>query len=195
MNKVFFRTFLVSALLATVPLTGCTALAIGGVAASGLAITDRRTVGAQTDDQTMEMAIKSQSMSYFKQQGSANSTVSATSYNRNILLTGVVANEEEKQAIERLARAQASVREVYNYIDVGTAYTMSVKDSWITSKVRTVLLNPKGYSPTHIKVVTYNGVTYVMGVLTPAEQNAVNHEISTTTGVQKVVTLYETFEQ
>ena len=195
MNKVSFRTFLLCALLATVPLTGCTALAIGGVAAGGLAITDRRTVGAQTDDQTMEMAIKAQSMSYFKQQGSAHSTVSATSYNRNILLTGVVANEEEKQAIERLARAQAGVREVYNYIDVGTAYTMSVKDSWITSKVRTVLLNPKGFSPTHIKVVTYNGVTYVMGILTPAEQNAVNHEISTTTGVQKVVTLYETFEQ
>ena len=195
MNKSTLKTLSLCVLLATVPLTGCTALAIGGVAAGGLAITDRRTVGAQTDDQTMEMAIKSQSMSYFKQQGSANSTVSATSYNRNILLTGVVANEEEKQAIDRLARAQASVREVYNYIDVGTAYTMSVKDSWITSKVRTVLLNPKGYSPTHIKVVTYNGVTYVMGVLTPAEQNAVNHEISTTTGVQKVVTLYETFEQ
>ncbi|MBO7381348.1 MAG: BON domain-containing protein [Neisseriaceae bacterium] len=195
MNKSTLKTLSLCVLLATVPLTGCTALAIGGVAAGGLAITDRRTVGAQTDDQTMEMAIKSQSMSYFKQQGSANSTVSATSYNRNILLTGVVANEEEKQAIDRLARAQASVREVYNYIDVGTAYTMSVKDSWITSKVRTVLLNPKGYSPTHIKVVTYNGVTYVMGILTPAEQNAVNHEISTTTGVQKVVTLYETFEQ
>ncbi|MBQ5428773.1 MAG: BON domain-containing protein [Neisseriaceae bacterium] len=195
MNKSTLKTLSLCVLLATVPLTGCTALAIGGVAAGGLAITDRRTVGAQTDDQTMEMAIKSQSMSYFKQQGSANSTVSATSYNRNILLTGVVANEEEKQAIDRLARAQASVREVYNYIDIGTAYTMSVKDSWITSKVRTVLLNPKGYSPTHIKVVTYNGVTYVMGILTPAEQNAVNHEISTTTGVQKVVTLYETFEQ
>ncbi|MBO7555314.1 MAG: BON domain-containing protein [Neisseriaceae bacterium] len=195
MNKSTLKTLSLCVLLATVPLTGCTALAIGGVAAGGLAITDRRTVGAQTDDQTMEMAIKSQSMSYFKQQGSANSTVSATSYNRNILITGVVANEEEKQAIDRLARAQASVREVYNYIDVGTAYTMSVKDSWITSKVRTVLLNPKGYSPTHIKVVTYNGVTYVMGILTPAEQNAVNHEISTTTGVQKVVTLYETFEQ
>ena len=195
MNKSTLRTLSLCVLLAAVPLTGCTALAIGGVAAGGLAITDRRTVGAQTDDQTMEMAIKSQSMSYFKQQGSAHSTVSVTSYNRNILLTGVVANEEEKQAIERLARAQASVREVYNYIDVGTAYTMSVKDSWITSKVRTVLLNPKGFSPTHIKVVTYNGVTYVMGILTPAEQNAVNHEISTTTGVQKVVTLYETFEQ
>ncbi len=72
---------------------------------------------------------------------------------------------------------------------------MSVKDSWITSKVRTVLLNPKGYSPNHIKVVTYNGVTYVMGILTSSEQNAANHEISTTSGVQKVVTLYETFEQ
>ena len=195
MNKPTLKTLMLCALLATVPLTGCTMLAIGGVAAGGLAITDRRTVGAQTDDQTMELAIKSQSMSYFKQQGSANSTVSATSYNRNILLTGVVANEEEKQAIERLARAQASVREVYNYIDIGQGYTMSVKDSWITSKVRTVLLNPKGFSPTHIKVVTYNGVTYVMGILTPTEQNAVNHEISTTTGVQKVVTLYETFEQ
>ena len=195
MNKSTLKTLSLCVLLAAVPLTGCTALAVGGVAAGGLAIADRRTVGAQTDDQSMEMAIKSQSMSYFKQQGSANSTVSATSYNRNILLTGFVATEEEKQAIERLARSQAAVREVYNYINVGGTYTMSVKDSWITSKVRTVLLNPKGYSPNHIKVVTYNGVTYVMGILTPSEQNAANHEISTTSGVQKVVTLYETFEQ
>ena len=66
-------------------------------------------------------------------------------------------------------------------------------DTWITSKIRTNLLNVKGVSPTHIKVVTYNGTTYVMGILTPDEQQSATNTISTTAGVQKVITLYQTF--
>ena len=48
-------------------------------------------------------------------------------------------------------------------------------------------------SSNHVKVVTYNGVTYVMGILTPEEQALVSNTVSTTAGVQQVVTLYETF--
>ena len=59
--------------------------------------------------------------------------------------------------------------------------------------MRTTLIGTKGVSANHVKVVTYNGVTYVMGILTPEEQALVSNTVSTTAGVQQVVTLYETF--
>lgn len=117
------------------------------------------------------------------------------SYNRHVLLLGTVPSEEDKQFAERVAKAQTPVREVYNHIELAQNRTFgdASSDTWITSKVRTMLLNAKGYNPNHVKIVTYNGVSYVMGVLTPEEQVAVNEQVSTTAGVQKVVTLYETY--
>ena len=61
--------------------------------------------------------------------------------------------------------------------------------------MRTTLLNMHGVYPGHVKVVTYAGVTYVMGLLTPTEQAIVTNKVSTTAGVQKVVTLYEHYSK
>ncbi|MBR6027346.1 MAG: BON domain-containing protein [Neisseriaceae bacterium] len=192
MIKRIFQVTTICLALA-VPLSGCTMLALGGATVGGLALTDRRTVGSQTDDQTMEIAIKSQATSYLRKKGSTQHSISVTSYNRNILLLGFVDSEEDKTIIERIARSQQNVRNIYNYINVGGTYNYAMQDSWITSKIRTMLLKPNGFSPNHVKVVTYNGVTYAMGILTAAEQAAATQGISTTAGVQKVVTLYETF--
>lgn len=52
-----------------------------------------------------------------------------------------------------------------------------------------------GVIPSRVKIVTYEGTTYVMGILTPEEQAAVTEKVSTTAGVQKVVTLYQTYIQ
>ena len=53
-----------------------------------------------------------------------------------------------------------------------------------------------GYTPTtqsRVKIVTYDNVTYIMGILTPEEQEQVTRKVSTTYGVQKVVTLYQNY--
>ena len=119
------------------------------------------------------------------------------SFNRQVLLMGLVASEADKAFVERVARAQPNAQKVYNYIQVASAAQRGFgdvsNDSWITSKVRTTLIGTKGVSANHVKVVTYNGVTYVMGILTPEEQALVSNTVSTTAGVQQVVTLYETF--
>ena len=183
----------------TVTLTGCPAFLIGGAAVGTLTVTDRRSTGAQTDDKVMEVKILDGAMNYLNSQSSDKQfkpTLSVISYNRQILLLGLVASESDKNQVERVARAQPAAQKVYNYIDVANQNrTLShVKDdTWITSKIRTNLLNVKGVSPTHIKVVTYNGTTYVMGILTPDEQQSATNTISTTAGVQKVITLYQTF--
>lgn len=196
--KKYITTLLI-ALGLTSSLTGCPAIIIGGATVGTLAVADRRSTGAQTDDKVMEVRILDGAMNYLNNQTSDKKfkpTLSVISYNRQVLLLGIVASESDKNQVERVARAQPSAQKVYNYIDiVNQNRTIShvTDDTWITSKIRTNLFNTKGVWPNHVKVVTYNGITYVMGILTPEEQQAATNMISTTAGVQKVITLYQTF--
>lgn len=176
--------------------SGCAALAVGGIAAGGLSVVDRRSTGAQADDQVMEVQASNTINNYLKEQNGDNAyvNVKVISYNRNILLLGVVPNQEAKDFAERVARSQTAASRVYNHISIGQARDFNAtQDTWMTSKIRAMLLKPQGYNPAHVKITTFNGVTYAQGILTPDEQAAVSNQISTTLGVQKVVTLYETF--
>lgn len=184
----------------TASLGGCAALLVGGGATAGtLSATDRRTTGAQTDDQVMELRIKNDGIAYLNTQPQNNSikpALAVVSYNRQVLLLGMVNNQADKDQIERIARSQQAAQQVFNYIDIidqNRTLGHVTDDTWITSKVRTNLLKTKGVTSNYIKVVTYNGVVYAMGILTPEEQNIATQVISTTAGVQKVVTLYQTF--
>ena len=176
--------------------SGCAALAVGGIAAGGMSALDRRSTGAQADDQMMELQISNTVNSYLREQSGKDVYVNVKTvrYNRNVLLLGVVPNQEAKDFAERVARSQTAVNNVYNHITIGQARDFNAaQDTWLTSKIRTMLLKPQGYNPNQVKITTFNGVTYAQGVLTPDEQAAVSAQISTTLGVQKVVTLYETF--
>lgn len=196
--KKYLSTLLL-ALSLTSTLTGCPAVLIGGATVGTLTVTDRRSTGAQTDDKVLEVRILDGAMNYLNNQSSDKKfkpTLSVISYNRQVLLLGLVASESDKNLVERVARAQPAAQKVYNYIDIASQNrTLShvTDDTWITSKIRTNLLNAKGVAPNRVKVVTFNGVTYVMGILTPEEQNSATNMISTTAGVQKVITLYQTF--
>lgn len=176
--------------------SGCTALAVGGIAAGGLSAVDRRSTGAQADDQMMELQAGNTINAYLKEQNANDAyvNVKVVSYNRNLLLVGIVPTQEAKDFAERVARSQTAVNRVYNQISVGQARDVNAaQDTWLTSKIRAMLLKPQGYNPAHIKVTTFNGITYAQGILSPEEQAAVSQQISTTVGVQKVLTFYETF--
>ena len=185
--KKSFRLLLLC--LLPLPLTGCVA-----------ALVDRRSTGAQADDQVMEVRIQNSALTHLRSNNTTQGfepKLSVVSFNRQVLLMGLVASEADKAFVERVARAQPNAQKVYNYIQVASSAQRGFgdvsNDSWITSKVRTTLIGTKGVSANHVKVVTYNGVTYVMGILTPEEQALVSNTVSTTAGVQQVVTLYETF--
>ena len=128
----------------------------------------------------------------------SEASMSVVSYNRKILLVGQVQNESEKQLVEQVARSEKNAESVYNYIQVAPVKRTLANvnyDTWITSKVRSRLLTIKGVYAGQVKVVTYNSVVYVMGLLTPEQQNAVVERIRTTVGVQQVVTLFENYQE
>lgn len=197
MNKTV-KTLLLTAAAAGI-LTGCPAAIIGGAAVGAQSGLDRRTTGSQADDQTMELRIRNTASSYLRQNNQTagyKPKISVVSYNRHILLLGQVSTEQEKQSVEQIARSEQSAQAVYNYITVaspGRTWNDIGIDTWSTTKVRTSLLGIQGVYPGRVKIVTYDNVTYIMGILTPEEQNAVTQKVSTTPGVQKVVTLYQNY--
>ncbi len=198
--KQHTRTLLAAALTAAL-LSGCVCAVLAGAAVGGASALDRRSTGTQADDNVMEVRIKNTALSYLRQNNQTEGfepKLSVVGYNRHILLLGHVANENDRAFVEQVARSEQSVQEVYNYISVSPqkrTFGNVSSDTWSTSKVRTTLLGIQGVIPSRVKIVTYDGVTYVMGILTPAEQAAVTERVSTTSGVKKVVTLYQTYNK
>lgn len=187
---------LVAAVFLAAGLSGCAAGIIGGGAAVA-SVADRRSGGSQADDEVMEQRIKSKAQALLRKNAYVNFTphVAVTSYNRRILLTGQVASVADSQFVEQIARSEQSALSVYNYITVTPVNRTVVdvsNDTAITARVRANLLGISNVVyPGHIKVVTYGGVTYVMGILTPEQQRIVTQRVSSTAGVLRVVTLYE----
>lgn len=169
-------------------LNGCFGVVAAGAAGGALVATDRRTSGAYVDDQGIELKAADQ---IGKLLPSAH--VNTTSFNRAVLLTGEVPSEQARQQAELTARGIPNVRRVFNYTVVAPSSGFSERssDTWVTSKARTRLLDGKGYNPNNVKVVTERGVVYMLGMVTQTEGAAAAKVVSETSGVQKVVTLFE----
>lgn len=178
-------------LLAALPaLHGCAPLVVGGAAATGVLVAeDRRTVGTFTDDQVIETRASSRIGDGLK--GSIH--VNVTSYNGIVLLTGEVPDAASKEQAARIAQAVEKVRSVYNELDVGPVTPLSVRtnDSVTTSKVKARFLDGQRFNPLHVKVVTENGVVYLLGLVKKQEAADATEITRTTSGVSKVVRLFE----
>jgi osmotically-inducible protein OsmY len=184
------RVAVAGALVAsTLAMSGCLPLAASGVAVGTLAAIDRRTVGAQTEDQAIELKALTQMGSSIKQSGG----ISVTSFNRKVLLTGQVATEEDKATAERVAAGLDNVRSVHNELQVlgRPSLTTSAADTSITARVKAALLNATDLQANTIKVVTESGSVYLMGLVTRREADRAAQVASRVGGVQRVVTVFE----
>lgn len=178
----------VSGMLA-ISLQGCFGILAGGMLAGTFAATDRRTLGAQTEDKSLVV------------RGEANipgvvasgSHINVTSFNRKVLLTGEVPDEASKAAAEREIKGLAGVEGVFNELAIAGSSGFSSRsgDALITSKVLASLVDAKDLYASAFKVTTERGIVYMMGRVTASEGKRGAEVASGVSGVQKVVTLYE----
>jgi osmotically-inducible protein OsmY len=110
-----------------------------------------------------------------------------------VLLTGEVPTEEVKRGIERIAHSVANVRGVTNELTVGIPSTLSnrANDTYVTSKVKARFVDAQRFNPLHVKVVTENGVVYLLGLVRQQEAKDAAQLARTTEGVKRVVTVFE----
>jgi osmotically-inducible protein OsmY len=176
---------------ATTLLSGCVPLVVAGAAAgTALVATDRRSVGAQADDEAIELKIGNNIGTGYGDRVHVN----VTSYNGIVLLTGEVPEPGLVATIGEIARTTAKVRRVHNELVVAAVSPVGSRtdDSYITSKVKTRFVEANKFSATHVKVVTDRKVVYLMGLVKREEADAAAQIASTTSGVVRVVKLFET---
>lgn len=185
-------TVVVAAVVATSSLSGCAAFFIGGAMVGGtLVATDRRTSGAQIEDQSIELKGGKRLSEVTDQQ---KSRVSITSYNRMVLLTGEVQTDTEKAAAEQAVTQLENVRTVVNEITLAGNNTFSrsgASDALLTSKVKATLIDARDVMANAFKVVTERGTVYLMGVVTQREADRATDLARSISGVQKVVRVFE----
>jgi len=182
-------TLLVAASMASA-LSGCAALFIGGAFVGGaLVVTDRRTSGTQIDDQSIELKANSRARELLGDRGHVNTT----SYNRLVLVTGEVATEADKAAIEQSIARIENVRSVFNELGITGISSLNSRsaDTILTSKVKASLVDAKDIFANAFKVVTERGTVYLMGRVTEREATRATEITQRVPGVQKVVRVFD----
>jgi osmotically-inducible protein OsmY len=183
------RYYIIIALLALPLLNGCAPLILGGAVGTGVAVVeDRRTLGIMTEDENIEIKAGNRIRDRLK-----NAHVNVTSYNGMVLLTGEVPDAAARDIAERTARAVENVRSVVNELQVAgnSALSSRANDSYLTSKVKARFVDAQRFNPLHVKVVTESNVVYLMGLVRKREAHEATEVARTTSGVQKVVRVFE----
>jgi osmotically-inducible protein OsmY len=187
MNKLIY---LVLAGVVVSQLQGCAAAVVGGAAVGTSVALDRRTTGVYVSDQEIELkAMDALSKAYPEK----TNNISATSYNKQVLLTGQVQDDATRNGAAKLVKAIPDVRTVFDELSVGpvASFSINASDSTVTSNVKARMLGDDKVPSSTIKVVTESGVVYLMGLVTQAEAQAATAVASSSSGVVKVVTLFE----
>ena len=178
------------ALLAALWLAGCAPVLVGAAAGGAFSMSeDRRSSGAQLDDQSIEW----RSSSRIGERFGSKAHINVTSYNRAVLLTGEVPDERMRADADALVRSVPSVHGTTNEVVVAepTSLGSRTTDSYITSKIKTRFLDTAKFIALHVKVVTEAGVVYLLGVVTEKEAEDAVEIARTTGGVRKVVKMFE----
>jgi len=191
MNRNLQSLVLSGAVLASalVGLSGCAPLIVGGAVVTGVVATDRRTAGAQVEDEAIELKVAS---AVRKDLGD-RIHLNVTSFNRKVLLTGEARTQADKDRAEKLAQSQENVQSIVNDLAVAPPSSLSQrsKDVVITSQAKAAFIDAKDLQVNAIKVVTERGAVYLMGRVTAREAKRASDIVRGIGGVTKVVRVFD----
>jgi osmotically-inducible protein OsmY len=187
--KTFFAVKALGALLLVSTLGACAPLMIAGVAGTAMVASDRRTSGAQLEDETIELRAKARIRDNLGERVHVN----VTSFNRQVLLTGEVTAEKDRQAVLQLVERIENVKAVVNELAVMPFSNLSERsnDLLIVAKVKASFVDSRDLFANAFKVVTERGTVYLMGRVTQREANSATQLTRNVGGVNKVVRLFE----
>lgn len=175
--------------LASLSLSGCTGLGIvtGAAAVTGISAAQEGGVKGAFSDAAIQVRINE---AWFQYNVDAFRKLDSTVDQGRVLITGVVQDPEFRVEAVRLAWQVKGVKQVINEIRVEESEGVKgfVRDTWITSKLRTSLTIDREVQSINYSIDTVQGIVYLMGVAqNQKELNHVIEKVRTTSGVKKVV--------
>lgn len=182
------RNKLIVLLLMSILLTGCVAGVIVGT--TSLAVYDKRGVVTLEKDARIFHVIHT---ALVKDPRLKGSRMEVTSFNRIVLLVGQTPSASLRVLAEKIAQSTPGVIRVYNEITIGEPLRLTARprDSWITAHIRSKMLTKKGLESGSIRVVTEDGIVYLMGLVTKEQAELATDVARNVNGVQKVVKIFQ----
>ena len=170
-------------------ISGCVPLMVGGAAMGAMVVSDRRTSGAQIEDETIELRAGSR----VREALGESAHINITSYNRQVLITGEVPTEAAKAKADEVINTVPNVKSIVNELAVmgATSLPQRSADVLITGKVKASMVDAKDLFVNIFKVVTERGTVYLMGRVTQQEADRATAVARQTGGVQRVVRIFE----
>lgn len=169
-------------------LSGCVAAVVTG-AAVGMVYDRRGMMTIEADTRLFHVIHKN----IVTNRQFSDSRILVTSFNRVVLLVGQTPTASLRVLAEKIAQSTPGVERVYNEVIVSypIPLTQRTKDSWITSQVRSSMLARKGLESGSIRIVTENGVVYLMGIVTDRQASLAVDVARRINGVRKVVKIFQ----
>ena len=197
MPSIKAEPLLLSALLlaGSLPLLGgCAPAVVVGTAYGATVVHERRSPQTILDDEWIELQGKK--LYYENRDIDKQSRMTITSYNYVALLTGQADNAEVSQRYAQMISQLPKVRKVYNEVSIGPRISLAQEstDALITSRAKIAIGGGRGiedFDATRIKVVTEDGVVYLMGLVTPEEADVTADVVRRLPGVERVVKMFE----
>jgi osmotically-inducible protein OsmY len=196
MNKTRVRSTLANATLVlsmmsgvALTLQGCALAVVGAAGAGTLIATDRRTLGAQTEDREIQVKASSRIGENVPDTAHVNVTV----FNRRVLLTGEVPDDASKQKAEAVVRDINNVQSIVNELAVqgASSFSSRANDSYLEGRVKTAMVGEKDLRANYYKVVCERGIVYLMGLVTQDEGAHGADVAAQTPGVEQVVKVFQ----
>ncbi|WP_426113731.1 BON domain-containing protein [Pseudomonas sp. DSP3-2-2] len=151
-----------------------------------------RTFGSKIDDSLIETKV-AVNVAKASPDLDQNSHIVVSSFNGIVLLAGQTPRADLKQMAEQAAAAVQKVKKVNNEIQVMGPSSLLARnnDAWLTTKIKSQMLTDSAIPATRIKVITENGIVYLLGLLTQQEATQATNLVQGVSGVQKIVKLFE----
>ncbi|MEA1048562.1 BON domain-containing protein [Lamprobacter modestohalophilus] len=192
------RVLLIASAIGLTPLLqGCAPAAVVGTAYGASVLHERRSASTVLDDEMIE--IKAKHRFYQTPEVEQASRISITSYNYQVLLTGQADSAEVKRRFAEIVSQLPKVTKVYDEVHIGPpiSLTQESQDALISSRAKIAIgggRGVKGFDATRVKIVTEDGIVYLMGLVTREEADTTTEVVRRLPGVVRVVKLFEYIE-
>jgi osmotically-inducible protein OsmY len=171
-------------------LQGCVAAIVGGTA-GGVAYLNRQRLTTYYQDSNIQYHIRQRiNHEASLKQGTH---IDIAVYHRIVLLAGEVLHASQLIKAGEIAKAVPDIKRVYNELKISgsTSLLTRTSDSLITSRVKSHMLAAWQLESRNIKIVTDNGIVYLMGEVTQPQAQLAEKIARQVSGVRRVVTLFE----
>ena len=184
------RLATLSLVLSLTPLLqGCFPVVAAGVGSAAMVAVDRRQPDVMLGDARIELTASQRISVAVKDQAHVN----VTAFNQTLLITGEAISAKIKADIEKIVAEIPQVKSVVNELQVAGPSSFSARsnDTYLTGRVKAAFITGNKFSANDVKVVTEDGVVYLLGMVTRKEADDATEVARAIGGVKKVVRVFE----